>query len=333
MPRISVLLPVRDAAATLGPCLESVLGQSLPEIEVIAVDDGSRDGSGSLLEERSRADPRLVVLRTPPRGLVAALNTALAAARAPLVARMDADDLAHRDRLALQVARLEGDPRVDVLGSRVGLLGEPVRDGMRAYVEWLNGLLDHETIVRDLFVESPLVHPSVALRAESLRALRGWRAFDGPEDYDLWLRAWEAGLRFAKLPAALLHWRDAPGRLTRTDPRYAPERFRALKLEVLLRGPLAGARPAVIWGAGPIGKGWARALEQAGRAVRAFVEVDPRKIGATIHGAPVVPAEGALAFAGALHLAAVGQPGARERIREQAKRLGILDGRDLVAVA
>ena len=333
MPRVSVLLPVRDAAATLGPCLESVLGQSLPEIEVIAVDDGSRDGSGSLLEERSRADPRLVVLRTPPRGLVAALNTALAAARAPLVARMDADDLAHRDRLALQVARLEGDPRVDVLGSRVGLLGEPVRDGMRAYVEWLNGLLDHETIVRDLFVESPLVHPSVALRAESLRGLRGWRAFDGPEDYDLWLRAWEAGLRFAKLPETLLHWRDAPGRLTRTDPRYAPERFRALKLEVLLRGPLAGARPAVVWGAGPIGKGWARALEQAGRAVRAFVEVDPRKIGATIHGAPVVPAEGALAFAGALHLAAVGQPGARERIREQAKRLGILDGRDLVAVA
>jgi len=143
MPRVSVLLPVRDAAATLGPCLESVLGQSLPEIEVIAVDDGSRDGSGSLLEERSRADPRLVVLRTPPRGLVAALNAALAAARAPLVARMDADDLAHRDRLALQVARLEGDPRVDVLGSRVALLGEPARDGMRAYVDWLNGLLDH----------------------------------------------------------------------------------------------------------------------------------------------------------------------------------------------
>ncbi len=333
MPRVSVLLPVRDAAATLGPCLESVLGQALRELEVIAVDDGSRDGSGSLLEERSRADPRLVVLRTPPRGLVAALNTALAAVRGPLVARMDADDLAHPDRLARQVARLEGDSRVDVLGCRVELFGEPARDGMRAYVDWLNGLLDHETIVRDLFVESPLAHPSVALRAETLRGLGGWRAFDGPEDYDLWLRAWEAGLRFAKLPETLLAWRDAPGRLTRTDPRYAPERFRALKLEVLLRGPLAGARPAVVWGAGPIGKGWARALEGAGREVRAFVEVDPRKIGATIHGAPVVPGERAGAFAGALHLAAVGKPGARERIREQAARLGLLDGRDLVAVA
>src|SRR6266571_4910610 len=100
MPRVSVLLPVRDAAATLGPCLESVLGQSLRELEVIAVDDGSRDGSGGLLEERSRVDPRLVVLRTPPRGLVAALNTALAAARSPLVARMAAADRGHPERRA-----------------------------------------------------------------------------------------------------------------------------------------------------------------------------------------------------------------------------------------
>ena len=333
MPRVSVLLPVRDATSTLGPCLESLLGQSLRDLEVIAVDDGSRDGSGSLLEERSRADPRLVVLRTPPRGIVAALNTALAAARAPLAARMDADDLAHPDRLARQVARLAGDPRVDVLGCRVELFGEPVRDGMRAYVEWLNGLLDHEAIVRDLFVESPLAHPSVALRTEALRGLGGWRAFDGPEDYDLWLRAFEAGLRFAKVPETLLAWRDAPGRLTRTDPRYAPERFRALKLEALLRGPLAGARPAVVWGAGPIGKGWALALRGAGREVRAFVEVDPRKIGENIHGAPVVAAGRAADFPGALHLAAVGQPGARERIREEAARLGLVDGRDLLAVA
>jgi glycosyltransferase involved in cell wall biosynthesis len=333
MPKVSVLLPVRDAATTLGPCLESLLGQSLHDLEVIAVDDGSRDGSGSLLEERARADPRLVVLRTPPRGIVAALNTALAAARAPLAARMDADDLAHPDRLARQVARLAGDPRVDVLGCRVELFGEPVRDGMRVYVEWLNDLLDHEAIVRDLFVESPLAHPSVALRTEALRGLGGWRAFDGPEDYDLWLRAFEAGLRFAKVPETLLAWRDAPGRLTRTDPRYAPERFRALKLEALLRGPLAGARPAVVWGAGPIGKAWALALRGAGREVRAFVEVDPRKIGENIHGAPVVAAGRAADFPGALHLAAVGQPGARERIRGEAARLGLVDGRDLVAVA
>ena len=112
-----------------------------------------------------------------------------------------------------------------------------------------------------------------------------------------------------------------------------PERFRAVKLEALLRGPLSTGRPVIVWGAGPIGKGWARALAKAGHAVAAFVEVDSRKIGQTIHGAPVLPVERACDRRGALHLAAVGQPGARRRIRAEAARLGIVDGRDLVAVA
>jgi hypothetical protein len=200
-------------------------------------------------------------------------------------------------------------------------------------VDWLNTLVDHDAIVRDLLVESPLAHPSVMMRTATLRALGGYRTFDGPEDYDLWLRARRHGLRFAKDPEALLEWRDRPDRLTRRDPRYAPERFRALKLAALEAGPLRGPRPVVVWGAGPIGKGWGRALTARGHVLAAFVDVDPRKIGGVVHGAPVVGLEAAAGFAGALHLAAVGQPGARERIRAAAASLGLADGRDLVAVA
>lgn len=336
MPRVSVLLPVRDAIATLGACLDSLAAQTLADHEVIAVDDGSRDGSGELLLARARLDPRLRVRRTPPRGLVPALSLSLAEARAPLVARMDADDVALAERLFLQVERLERDRSVDVLGCRVALFaspGEAPGEGMRAYVEWQNALLDHEAIFRDRFVESPIVHPSVAMRAEALRRLGGWRAFDGPEDYDLWLRALAAGLRFAKLAETLLMWRDGNGRLTRKDPRYAAGRFLALKLEALARGPLAGGRPAVVWGAGPVGKAWSSALRARGHPVAAFVEVDPRKIGRSLHGSPVLPVADASRLRGPLHLAAVGQKGARERIRAEALRLGLEEGRDLVAVA
>lgn len=332
-PRVSVLLPVRDAAPTLGECLDSLGAQTLADHEVVAVDDGSTDATRSLLADRARRDLRLRVLTTPPRGLVAALNAGLLAARAPLVARMDADDVAHPERLALQAERLLTDPLTDVLSCRVELLGGARNRGMRAYVDWLNTLLDHDAIVRDLFVESPLAHPSVVLRTVALRRLGGYRDFAGPEDYDLWLRAREAGLRFAKCPETLLAWRDPPNRLTRTDPRYASERFRALKLAALARGPLVPGRPVVIWGAGPIGKSWARALRGAGHVVAAFIEVDARKIGETIHGAPVVPVARSGAFRGALHLAAVGQAGARARIREEAERLGLVDGGDLIAVA
>jgi glycosyltransferase involved in cell wall biosynthesis len=322
---------VKDAAATLPECLASLRGQTLGDHEVVAVDDGSTDGSGVLLGRAAAEDPRVRVLRSESQGLVAALNTALRAARGRFLARMDADDVAHAERLRLQADALEGDSTLDILGSWVTVLGGSANEGMRAYVEWSNGLVDDAAIRRDLFVESPLVHPSVMMRARVLHDLRGYRPYDGPEDYDLWLRAAAAGASFGKLEVALLLWRDGPARLTRTDPRYAPDRFRERKLEALLEGRLAG-RDVVVWGAGQIGKGWARALGERGVGVRAFVEVDPRKLGQRIHGAPVVDVSSGSALRGALHLAAVGQRGARERIRAEARRHG-LDDSELVAVA
>jgi glycosyltransferase involved in cell wall biosynthesis len=331
-PRVSVLLPVKDAVGTLPECLGSLRAQSLADHEVVAVDDGSSDGSGALLEKAAALDPRVFVLRPARHGLVNALNAALSAARASLIARMDADDVALPDRLRHQAARLEAARGVDILGAQVEVLGGTRNDGMRAYVVWSNALLDDAAMRRDLLVESPLVHPSVMMRTAALLGLGGYRDYDGPEDYDLWLRAAAAGLRFSKLPEVLLQWRDSESRLTRRDPRYAPERFFARKLQALLEGPLAAGGPVVVWGAGEIGKAWARALLEQGMPLRAFVEVDPRKLGQRIHGAPVLSVAEASELGPALHLAAVGQPGARARIREEARRRGIADDA-LVAVA
>jgi hypothetical protein len=243
---------------------------------------------------------------------------------------MDADDVAHRERLLLQASELQRDARVAILGSRVRLLrGTPRDAGMRAYVAWSNRLLGHDAIVRDLLVESPLVHPSVMMRTRALRALGGYRDGPFPEDYDLWLRAAARGLRFSKRPERLLAWRDSPGRLTRSDARYAAARFRALKVDSLLvRG-----RAFVVWGAGPIGKAWARELLARGVPLRAFIEVAPRKLGQTIHGAPVLGLDAAFGLRGPLHLFAVGQPGARQRMRAFCRSRGLAEGRDFVAVA
>jgi glycosyltransferase involved in cell wall biosynthesis len=330
---VSVLLPVKDAAATLEEGLSSLRVQTLEDHEVLAVDDGSRDATPDLLRAAARDDPRLRLLRAPPPGgLVAALNVGLGAARAPLLARMDADDRCAPERLALQADRLEHDPDLHVLGCRVAPFGAAVGPGMAAYVAWSNGLLDHDAMRRDLYVESPLVHPSVMARTSALRGLAGYRDDGGPEDYDLWLRAFAAGLRFGKRPETLLEWRDSEGRLTRRDPRYAPARFFSRKLEALLEGPLRERPPLVIWGAGAIGKAFARALRGRGLRVLAFVEVNPRKLGLRIHDAPVTGPGRACELTAAIHLCAVGQRGARERIRAEARSRGLPDDR-LVAVA
>jgi glycosyltransferase involved in cell wall biosynthesis len=156
VPRISVLLPVRDAAATLEACLDSLAIQTLADHEVVAIDDGSRDGSYDILRARSRADPRVRVRRTPPRGLVSALRLALLEARAELVARLDADDVARSERLFLQAERLERDA-VDI-GSGVALAGPGTSRPGWAYVSGerlLRPRSDPPGPVR----RSPLVHP------------------------------------------------------------------------------------------------------------------------------------------------------------------------------
>jgi hypothetical protein len=240
---------------------------------------------------------------------------------------MDADDVALPERLELQVAAIE-EEGLAAVGGRVEYFPQPT-DGLRAYADWLNSLVTVEAALRDLWVECPLPGPGLTARADLLSYRdRGW-----PEDYDLVLRIWEAGGRFRNVDRLVHRWRDHPERLTRTDPGYTLDAFRRCKVHFLRRTLLADGRAAVVWGAGPTGKALARALLAAGTPLAAFVEVDPRKLGKRIHGAPVVPVERGCDFPGALHLGAVSGPEGRARVREAAAGLGLVEGSDFVAAA
>src|SRR5262249_39092702 len=152
--------------------------------ECVLVDDGSRDGTRAVALRFAASDPRIRVLTTPHRGLVATLGTGLAQCRAPLVARMDADDLMHRDRLAAQLAALDADPRLVAVGCHVRLFPRAaLSPGLRAYERWLNGIDSAERVRAEAFVECPVAHPGLVVRTEILRGL-GYRDAGWPEDYD-----------------------------------------------------------------------------------------------------------------------------------------------------
>jgi hypothetical protein len=208
-----------------------------------------------------------------------------------------------------------------------------VRAGARRYEAWLNSAVTPEGIEASIFVECPIPHPTFFLRAGAVERVGGYRDRGWPEDYDLVLRLWRSGCRLGKVPEVLHRWRDRPDRLSRTHPAYASDAFLACKVHHLRRSLLGGGRSAVVWGAGPVGKVAARALRSAGTPIEAFVELDPRKIDQTIHGAVVLDTARALQLRGPLHLAAVGQEGARERIVETllGARFALLD--DFVAIA
>ncbi len=339
-PRCSVLLPVRDGAETLPAALESLAAQTLREHEVIVVDDGSTDDSAAVVEAFCRRDERVQLLRQAPAGIVSALNLAAAAARAPLLARMDADDVCSPERLAQQLRWLERRTDLVAVGSLVESFGGgAASEGWQRYIRWLNGRRTAEQIARDLLVESPLAHPSVMLRAQALRDMGGYRDFDGPEDYELWLRLARAGGRFAKVPRVLLRWRDHATRLTRTDGRYRPEAFLRCKVEHLLAGPLSDdERPVVIWGAGRDGGRFGRALIARGVELAAFIDIDPRRIGSTRHGVPVIAVEQLRALAERrgrkpLVLAVVGVVGARALIRQRLSCRGYTELEDYLCCA
>lgn len=261
MDHISVLLPVRDAAGWLPASLRSLWRQTLRDFEVVAVDDGSTDGSGDVLEREARLESRLRVVRTGARGLPAALNTAFEHARAPLLARHDADDLSHRERFALQAAHLDAHPDVDVVGTRVRLFpAKAFGTGMARWTAWHNSLLTHEQMYREMLIDSPLCHGTALIRRGALDRVGGWQERGWAEDLDLWIRLAESGARFAKLPRALYGWRQHEGSSTRTDARYAWERFTALKVAALDRTLLREGRRARLVGVGESLQRWRGAL-------------------------------------------------------------------------
>jgi glycosyltransferase involved in cell wall biosynthesis len=327
--RISVLLPAKDASATLGEALAGVLAQrAAPPFEVICVDDASVDSTPELLAEAARKDPRVRVLRGGGRGLVAALNLGLSQCRGEWIARMDADDRVHPDRLHLQVEMLARDASLGAAGSLVHCFPRPLSAGLARLEGWLNQTVSKEQCRKARFIEAPLVHPSATFRREALQ--QGWEDHGWAEDWDLLLRLVERGWELAKVPEVLLEWRDSPARLTRTGAAYSEEAMFRLRAHYLARGPLGG-RPFDIWGAGPTGKRLARELERHRLRPRAFYDVDRSK--RIARGRPVLGERDLPPPGEALVLCAVGAIGAREEIRAVLEGRGYVEERDFLFAA
>jgi glycosyltransferase involved in cell wall biosynthesis len=335
---VSVVMPVYNGEATVERAVRSVFAQSDPDWELVAVDDGSTDGTGGLLARLAAEDPRLRVIHVPHGGIVRALNAGLEASRAPLIARMDADDACMPERLARQRAMLDARPELGLVACRVAHQGDAAHAtaGYAVHVDWLNDQVSEDDIALHRFVESPLAHPSVMFRREWVDRLGGYREGPFPEDYELWLRWLDAGVRMAKVPETLLVWHDLPGRLSRTHPCYSVEAFYRLKAHYLARW-LARHNPRhpalVVWGAGKTSRQRSAFLEAEGCRITGFVDIDPKKRGRTAYGRPIhMPDEIAGPDFGFV-VSYVGVRGAGELIRAQLVARGYVEGRDFLLAA
>jgi len=338
---ISILLPVKNAEATLPMAIRSCLAQSLPDFELVLVDHGSTDQSFSIMKKYARRDSRLTVIKAPAGcGFIPALNFLWHESQGSLLARMDADDFSYTGRIQQQARYLREHPGAAACATRVrirrrldGKITEP-EQGYAAYEAWLNSLDSSEAIARERFIDSPIANPSMMIRRSVLERFEGYHDRPWAEDYDLWLRLLGGGELVGKVDELLLDWFDSENRTTRTDDRYSQTNFLRAKAHYLARLPIAAEQGLSICGAGPIGKRLARFLLDEGAEVHAFYEVSEKRIGQKIHGIEV--RDGNLSFADAIGttlIAAVGVPGGRDQIRQLARDAGFIEGDDFFCVA
>lgn len=213
-PRITVAMSVYNNAPYLAHAIESIVAQTFTDFEFLIVDDGSTDDSAGIIERFARDDSRIRLIRQPNAGLIVSLNRIIDEARAPLIARMDGDDIALPERFARQVAFLDAHPDIGVLGTGCTCID----DNGKPTTYKFDNVTSPEDVLADLKNGPPLCHPSVVMRRDAVRAVGGYhRAYKHCEDYDLWLRLSER-VRMANLPDRLLLYRQSD---TQVSNRHA----------------------------------------------------------------------------------------------------------------
>jgi glycosyltransferase involved in cell wall biosynthesis len=209
-PAISVIMSVFNGGKHLYAATQSILAQRFTDFEFLILNDGSTDDSSDILRALAARDPRITLIERENRGLVASLNELVTAARAPLIARMDCDDIAVERRLEKQFAYLQAHPEIGVVGTNTHELDD---DG-RLYACTDFHATDGEAVRAALVAGPPLCHPSVMMRTALVRKAGGYReAFRHAEDYDLWLRLSEV-TEITNLPDRLLLYRRSTGQVS-----------------------------------------------------------------------------------------------------------------------
>ncbi|MBS1942218.1 MAG: glycosyltransferase [Bacteroidetes bacterium] len=225
-PKITVLLPVYNSAPYLHQAVDSILGQSRTDFELLAIDDGSTDGSLGIL--RSYMDPRMRILAHPRnQGLITTLNEGIGLARGEYIARMDADDVMLPERLAEQASFLDSDPSIAVVAGFVDFIN--AEGSITGTWGSDRATPDEASVAAMLPRTNCIAHPSVMIRRSALARLRYDPRQTGTEDWDLWLRMRSRGWRIAKLPKVLLHYRIHAASAMAGEKRTIPYERRLLR--------------------------------------------------------------------------------------------------------
>ena len=218
-PKVSVVMTVFNGQRFLRPAVDSVLGQTMGDLELIVIDDGSTDTTPAILAGYAGRDARVRIITQANAGVSKAGNAGLRASRAPLIARMDADDVCRPDRLARQVVYMDANPQVVLLGGAYELTDEHDR-----LIHTLHPPLDNATLQQQCLTgKTPICHPLCMFRTADALAVGAYdETLKCALDLDLYLRLGERG-EMACLPDVLLQYRQHGASISETKQTLQAE--------------------------------------------------------------------------------------------------------------
>ena len=332
-PRVSVILPFYNAVQTLERAIQSIFRQEYENYECILVDNNSVDGSREVALSWEAKDKRFRVVREKQQGVTFASNRGCAEAEGEFLARMDADDIALPNRLSAQVSYLDQNPHIGAVAGLVTHVGDPESTGgFRRFVDWSNSLTSPEEIYLRRFIELPIVNPTATWRRSVMEEYGLYRHGDFPEDYEMWLRWLDAGVKVAKVAETVLEWHDSAGRLTRTREIYSDRAFYGIKSKYLAKW-LKAFNPfhprVAVWGASRISRRRAKVLEQEGVEVEVYIDTKrDRQLGKRVVYYEDLPHAGSCFI-----LTYIRQMDNRERIQAFLEGKGYREGLDYLLVS
>lgn len=288
MPGVSIIMPVKNQENFIEAALRSVIDQDFRDLEIIVINDGSTDGTANKLSS-FQCDERLQIVELPEsRGIVTALNVGLEAATGDFVARMDGDDVMHPARIRKQYEFARSNPDVDLCGCCVTCFCEAgkLSQGVHTFQKWHNSLLTDVEMHQNIYVDSPMVHPTFFGTRSFFLRMGGYQDNGFAEDYDFIFRSVFSGAKLAKLPERLLGWRDHPNRETRINPNLKKDRLFKQKARFFRKfDPLAN-QPIYLFGIGRFGKALLDALAEVGLTVQGVVDPSGKRLTSGVRGIP-----------------------------------------------
>ncbi|PIB35213.1 hypothetical protein BFP72_07290 [Reichenbachiella sp. 5M10] len=283
---VTVVLPYFNAEKTIEQAVQSIINQTYDKLEILLIDNNSTDLGPEICTKIAKSDNRIQLLNESRQGVVYAANQGISKAKGAYIARMDADDIAHPERIQIQREQFRSDPKLDISATQVAYMSQTSSSAFEHFVAWSNQILSHRDFLFNQFVELPFVNPTLMVSRTTYELVGLHRDGNFPEDYEWFLRAMYYDCKVAKVNRKLLDWVDHSHRLTRTDMRYHADAFFQIKTEYLAKYLLRQNINSVwIWGAGKLAIKRSKWLLDYGIAISGYIDI---KAGKKVSGAKCV---------------------------------------------